>query len=228
MTIRTNTLKARRRDLIQALTNRGMRIEAIEWSRVGAIVHDSAVPVGATPEYLGGHYMIQSASSFLPVMALAPQMNEKVLEVAAAPGGKSAYICAPSCATCAHAASCADEELGRPHNERRQREAPESAGRKPPSPWRSKLGGVKLRRPGVVDDLPAGVRPRAARRPLQRPWGHLEGPVCEADQGGGGGGGNLSAQTEADIQRCSALQKELILAAIDAIDANSSTGGYLV
>jgi hypothetical protein len=36
------------------------------------------VPVGATPEYLAGHYILQSASSMQPVMALAPQPGEKV------------------------------------------------------------------------------------------------------------------------------------------------------
>jgi ribosomal RNA methyltransferase Nop2 len=50
------------------------------------------VPIGATPEYLAGHYILQSASSFLPVMALAPQPNEKIMDMAAAPGGKTTYI----------------------------------------------------------------------------------------------------------------------------------------
>ena len=50
------------------------------------------MPLGATPEYLAGHYIIQGASSLLPVMALAPQENEKILDMAAAPGGKTTHI----------------------------------------------------------------------------------------------------------------------------------------
>lgn len=36
--------------------------------------------------------MLQGGSSFLPVMALAPQENERVLDLCAAPGGKTTYI----------------------------------------------------------------------------------------------------------------------------------------
>ena len=38
--------------------------------------------------------MLQSASSFLPVLALGPQPNERILDMASAPGGKTTYISA--------------------------------------------------------------------------------------------------------------------------------------
>lgn len=95
VTIRTNTLRTRRRDLAQALINRGVNLEPIgKWSKVGLQVFESSVPIGATPEYLAGHYMLQAASSFLPVIALAPQPEERVLDMASAPGGKTTYISA--------------------------------------------------------------------------------------------------------------------------------------
>ncbi|KAL6854213.1 NOL1/NOP2/sun family putative RNA met [Trichoderma novae-zelandiae] len=93
--IRTNTLRTHRRDLAQALINRGVTLEPVgKWSKVGLQIFETSVPLGATPEYLAGHYIIQAAASFLPVMALSPQPNERVLDMASAPGGKTTYCSA--------------------------------------------------------------------------------------------------------------------------------------
>jgi ribosomal RNA methyltransferase Nop2 len=95
VTIRTNSLKTRRRDLAQALINRGVNLDPIgKWSKVGLVIYSSQVPLGATPEYLAGHYILQGASSMLPIMALAPQENERILDMASAPGGKTTHIAA--------------------------------------------------------------------------------------------------------------------------------------
>lgn len=92
LTIRTNTLKTRRKNLAQDLINLGINVDPIEWSKEGLIVYDSPVPIGATATYLGGHYLLQGAGSFLPVMALKPKPNERILDLSAAPGGKTTHM----------------------------------------------------------------------------------------------------------------------------------------
>ncbi|TNJ28836.1 Nucleolar protein NOP2 [Giardia muris] len=93
LTIRVNTLKLKRRELAQILIARGVNLDPIgDWCKEGLQIFSSQVPIGATPEYLRGCYMIQDAASFLPPLALRPQPGERVLDMSAAPGGKTTHL----------------------------------------------------------------------------------------------------------------------------------------
>ena len=93
VTIRVNSLRTQRAGLVKALTEKTVSMEPVdEVSKMAFKINASKVPIGATPEYLAGHYMLQSAASMLAVRALAPQPGEKVLDMASAPGGKTTYI----------------------------------------------------------------------------------------------------------------------------------------
>ncbi|BBD71696.1 hypothetical protein HS1genome_0085 [Sulfodiicoccus acidiphilus] len=48
--------------------------------------------LGATPEYLKGYYYIQGLASMLPAYALRPSSSDIVLDMAAAPGGKTTQL----------------------------------------------------------------------------------------------------------------------------------------
>lgn len=204
LTIRTNTLKTRRRDLAEALINRGVNLDPIgKWTKVGLVVYSSQVPMGATPEYLAGHYILQGASSFLPVMALEPKENERILDMCAAPGGKSSYISALMKNTGVLFANDVNEE-------------------------RIKAIVGNFHRLGIVNSVICTYDGRKMPSVIKGFDRVLLDAPCT---GTGVVSKDPSVKTnkdEIDIQRCCTLQRELLLAAIDCANARSESGGIIV
>ena len=204
MTLRTNTLKTRRRDLAEALINRGVNLDPIgKWTKIGLVVYSSQVPMGATPEYLAGHYILQGASSFLPVMALEPKENERILDMCAAPGGKSSHVAALMKNTGVLFANDMNED-------------------------RVKAIVGNFHRLGIVNSVISTYDGRKLPSVIKGFDRVLLDAPCT---GTGVVSKDPSVKTnkdEVDIQRCSTLQRELLLAAIDCANARSESGGVVV
>ncbi len=92
--IRVNTLLAEREEVERRLTARGVKLTPIHWLRDGFYAEGGASSVGSTFEYLLGLYAIQEAAAQFPIEVLAPQAGEVVLDMCAAPGGKTAQMAA--------------------------------------------------------------------------------------------------------------------------------------
>ncbi|KAK4128993.1 NOL1/NOP2/sun family putative RNA met [Parathielavia appendiculata] len=202
--IRTNTLRTHRRDLAQALINRGVTLEPVgKWSKVGLQVFESSVPLGATPEYLAGHYILQAASSFLPVMALCPQENERVLDMAAAPGGKTTHMAALMKNTGVVFAN-------------------------DPSKTRAKGLIGNIHRLGARNVIVCNYDAREFPRVI----GGFDRVLLDAPCTGTGVIAKDPAvktnRDEKDFQQLPHTQKQLLLAAIDSVNHASKTGGYVV
>ncbi|KAF3985526.1 hypothetical protein FT663_05023 [Candidozyma haemuli var. vulneris] len=204
ITIRTNTLKARRRDLAQTLVNRGVNLQPIgKWTKVGLQIFDSQVPIGATPEYLAGQYILQAASSFLPVMALDPQENERVLDMAAAPGGKTTYISALMKNTGCVFANDANKA-------------------------RTKSLVANIQRLGCKNTIVCHYDAREFPKVI----GGFDRILLDAPCSGTGVIAKDESvkvnRNEKDFIQIPHLQKQLLLSAIDSVDAHSKTGGVIV
>jgi NOL1/NOP2/sun family putative RNA methylase len=90
--IRANTLKIESRKLVKKLGDKGFRLKPMEWVENGFWIIESPYSIGATEEYLKGYYFIQTGASMLPPILLNPNKNDVVLDMCAAPGGKTSHL----------------------------------------------------------------------------------------------------------------------------------------
>ncbi len=95
--IRINTLLADGEEVEVRLGARGMKLAPIPGLRDGFYVEGGGSSVGASFEYLLGLYTIQEAAAQFPVEVLTPAAGETVLDMCAAPGGKTAQMAAWMC-----------------------------------------------------------------------------------------------------------------------------------
>jgi 16S rRNA (cytosine967-C5)-methyltransferase len=91
LTLRTNTLKINRQDLIEKLKEKGLKPFPTIFSDEGIVLQDSP-PTSELPLLKEGLYIIQDEASQLVSFILDPKPGERVLDACAAPGGKTTHI----------------------------------------------------------------------------------------------------------------------------------------
>jgi 16S rRNA (cytosine967-C5)-methyltransferase len=92
LTIRLNTLKGPVDSLIEELLNEGILTEKTIWMPEALKVVNYNGLITESASYAKGLFQIQSISSMLAVHCLDPQPGELIIDVAAAPGGKSMHM----------------------------------------------------------------------------------------------------------------------------------------
>ena len=98
VTLRVNTLKATVNTIEQALKKENIDFEKVSWNEDALILpifsNIDEKRVQDLEIYKNGEIYLQSLSSMMPVIALEPKAKENILDMAAAPGGKTTQIAA--------------------------------------------------------------------------------------------------------------------------------------
>jgi len=93
VTFRVNTLKSTPQDLETELTAAGIPFERIEWLEgVYRIAPEDKLRLTQSDAFYGGRLYIQNLASMIAPLLLAPEPEETVLDLAAAPGGKTLML----------------------------------------------------------------------------------------------------------------------------------------
>jgi 16S rRNA (cytosine967-C5)-methyltransferase len=91
LTLRTNTLKMNRKDLIEKLRREELKPLPTTYSEEGIVLTDPP-PTSELPFLKEGLYIIQDEASQLVTSILDPKPGERILDACAAPGGKTTHM----------------------------------------------------------------------------------------------------------------------------------------
>lgn len=95
VTFRVNTLKTEVEIVEKELEERGIEFEKVTWNKEAFVIKNrTKKEIEELEIYKQGKIYLQSLSSMLPPIVLNPKENYDILDMAAAPGGKTTQIAA--------------------------------------------------------------------------------------------------------------------------------------
>lgn len=90
--IRINTLKIKPERLLARMKKENVILVKIPFLDFSYSVQSTNFSIGAAPEHLFGYYYVQETAAQIPVQILNPKKDDIVLDMSAAPGGKTTQI----------------------------------------------------------------------------------------------------------------------------------------
>ena len=95
VTLRINTIKTNKEKIKQKLQETGIETEEVSWYKDCLIIKNvREEEIKKLDIYENGEIYLQSLSSMLPPIILEPKIGENILDMTAAPGGKTTQIAA--------------------------------------------------------------------------------------------------------------------------------------
>ena len=95
VTFRVNTLKSNISNIEKVLEENNIKYEKVKWSKEAFILSNAKEEsIENLDIYKNGEIYLQSLSSMLPPIILSPKENTDILDMTAAPGGKTTQIAA--------------------------------------------------------------------------------------------------------------------------------------
>ena len=93
VTLRANKIKTTVEDIKQQLENNNIKYKEVDWYKEALIIENVREDeIRKMQMYQNGEIYLQSLSSMLPPIVLEPKSGENILDMAAAPGGKTTQI----------------------------------------------------------------------------------------------------------------------------------------
>jgi len=95
VSLRVNTLKSNLEKVCEELSRNNIEFERVSWSDVALVITNaSEEDIQKLDIYENGEIYLQSLSSMLPPVIMQPKENTDILDMTAAPGGKTTQIAA--------------------------------------------------------------------------------------------------------------------------------------